>query len=473
MNMSLSRNEIFLFVLAAAVVSVIVGITIDPLLSVAVVVALALLLLFSRFPYLGAFFVAFLLPFERIGGVDIGGFTIRASQVIMILALLGTVIWMLLHRKTLKPIIQRNPAILPLIAFLIINLLGLLVAPNLPRSITVLAVTAFTFLPIILLPLWVTNADRLRGVIRALLFTTFIVCVFGLFQFVGDIIGLPTSITGLRPHYTQAIFGFPRIQSTSLEPLYFANFLLIPIGLCIALLVERQWVIRPGLVWLTLMLASMNLILTVSRGGYLAVLGLAGVLGLVYIRSLFSWKLVLMILGSILVAGTLAFQLLGFQDVLQTNRERFADQVVNVFSGASFVERVETMDLALRAFYQSPWIGMGPGSFGPLASIHPLAQPLEGWKIVNNETLELLTETGILGLASILSLLVILFSRGIAIIQRAQPGILRATCIALTAVTMGFVIQYQTFSTLYILHIWFIIGLWISCLQLLQRQPKS
>ena len=61
--------------------------------------------------------------------------------------------------------------------------------------------------------------------VRGLLWGALVAAVFGLYQFFGDMVGLPISATLLKFGYDKTTFGFARIQAFSQEPLYFSNYL--------------------------------------------------------------------------------------------------------------------------------------------------------------------------------------------------------------------------------------------------------
>ena len=76
--------------------------------------------------------------------------------------------------------------------------------------------------------------------LKGLFVSLAIVSIFGIYQFLGDLVlGLPTFLTGLRPQYTKAVFGYPRVQATAIEPLYFAGMLFWPMFLMILLLLNN------------------------------------------------------------------------------------------------------------------------------------------------------------------------------------------------------------------------------------------
>ncbi|MFA6475414.1 MAG: O-antigen ligase family protein [Patescibacteria group bacterium] len=406
-------------------------------------------------PILGMYLLSFFLPFERIGSLDIAGVTIRLSQVIAIITILAWLMYgLVLSKFKLRP----YPILLPIAGFILVMCAGITNSPNLDRSLLVLGYILFTMCVSIILPSIIRHTDQVKRVIYILLGSMFVVCSFGIWQFLGDIVGLPTSLTGLRPQYTKEILGFPRIQSTALEPLYFANYLLIPLSLAIALWLSKSSKIKPWWLFALIALGGINFILTVSRGGYIALAATLLCLAIAYWKQLLKPTIIIPLIISVAIAGGVAYQFLGLTEQVNT----FTEHVMNIFGGASYSERVETFDIAERIWWQHPWVGIGPGSFGPYASYHPYIVPSDGYKIVNNEYIELLAETGVLGLACYIIMMIMLYIRSVKALLHGTDPFMRHVLIALLAALTGILVQYNTFSVLYIMHIWFLIGLMVT-----------
>lgn len=158
---------------------------------------------------------------------------------------------------------------------------------------------------------------------------------------------------------------------------------------------------------------------------------------------------------------------------LNTITDSFTSHVTNLFAGASYNERVETVTQARQLWEAHPWLGNGPGSFGPSVAADPLAFPDQGWKIVNNEYIELLAENGLIGLIAILVIAFIALIRTVkALLQPHIDPLLHGLLVACAAAFVGILVQYNTFSTLYLFHIWFVVGLLIA-LQNMILQPVS
>ena len=93
--------------------------------------------------------IAVLLPFERLGGVNVGGQNLRLSQLALAAA------WFLFVRAWLNghaTLTWKNPALLALAGFCAAAGLSLLNAENFSRSLLVLGFTIFTASLALLLP---------------------------------------------------------------------------------------------------------------------------------------------------------------------------------------------------------------------------------------------------------------------------------------------------------------------------------
>ena len=453
-----TTNGRILFGAGAGLIAAGLAVAISPLLGMACGIATGIGLGILRDPRIGVFLIAAVLPLERIGALETGDSTIRLSQVLVAVTL---VVWAVVGAARRRLPLAPYPIGFPVTAFLAVNLLGLLVVVNLHRSLVVLGATLLTIAVSALLPMLLTDRASLYRLVRILLISAAVVSVFGLLQFFGDLAGLPTTVTGLRELYTKDVLGFPRIQSTALEPLYFANYLLLPIGVLLALYLsdQRRVVPRPWLLPLLLLL-GVNLMLTVSRGGYLGLAATALVVGTFSLRHLITpTRLsILLLIGFVTYVVVVQAIGAGGEALLET----FTGHVQNVFFGASFAERVETIEHAVTAFWSSPWVGIGPGAFGPFVAMHPFVVPKDGWAIVNNEYIELLAETGIAGTLAFVGIVTTLVLRSLRAIRRSHDHEVTALLVGVLGAFIGILVQYLTFSTLYIMHVWFVIGLLIA-----------
>jgi len=279
---------------------------------------------------------------------SVGGVNVRPSQIILLLAIAAALRW-LAQAPEKTPF--RWPEWLWLAAFLGFNVLSLLNAENLPRSLIVLGFTVFTASLAVILPLSLRAPEDFSRARRVILLSAAAVGLFGLWQFAGDMLGAPTALTGLRPQYAKAILGFTRVQSTALEPLYFADYLLLPIGLALSWIVGGAKKYRGPLLAL-LGLLFVNLVLTSSRGGYAGFIALCSALAWMHRRRLRELKkfLPLVLAAAALVIVTIAA--IGRFNVTTPDplSSAFIRHVVTITDGAAFVERSETIGKAFEAF---------------------------------------------------------------------------------------------------------------------------
>ncbi len=435
------------------------GMMLIPALILGAILFVAVLAMVLQNPYAGAVGLVFLLPFERIPSVHLSSVTIRLSQV-MLLVLVGGLVWRGLSSG--KVLLRFSPYFYPYLLFLVTLLLSFLNMQAYSRGINVLIFTVFTSSVIWVIPGVVTSKTHLTGLTKALFISTIIICIFGMYQFFGDMIGLPTALTGLRELYTKVVFGFPRVQSTELEPLYLANFLIIPLSVGITLAIRKveQFSIRMYLG--VIILGGLVLLLTISRGGYV---GIAASFFFIALSSSLWILRPRVVMGSIAIIVIVAASLIGLANYSQLGQRAVQETEKHFFNAtgtASTLQRFGTYGQAEQAFSESPYVGIGIGNFGPWVANYPVELPKDGWAIVNNEPLELLAETGVVGFGAFVLLLAVLLIRSLAAVFRAQDEFLRALMLGLIAASVGVLTQYQFFSTLYVMHIWTLFALMIA-----------
>lgn len=424
----------------------------------------------ARAPFFFLLLFVLVLPFEWWPSWEVWGISLRANQ-----AALATTLLVLL---TARLIFRRGSFILPAfglpLALFFTALAFSATFSEWPgRTWLVFLFTLFTALAALLIPELVRTGERLRLLLAALFSITALAVFFSFFQFTGDMAGLPKNITLIREGYGREVFGFPRIHAFSLEPLYFANFLLIPIGIGLALYLKGEQRIFSGPLRRSfgfVLLASLLAFgLTASRGGFA---GLAALLATLFILLPFTVARPINFIRWFPISLLL---LLGFSLILIFAGPRAIDRFLahvtlrEAAQTESTVARLRATKDALSLWRDRPLFGIGPGAFGPALAGYSPEPPAGGWPIVNNEYVELLAETGIVGLAAFALFLLPLLGRSFLAIFKTKDSFLRTTNIGLLASLVGVLVQYTFFSTLYILHIWFLFGLTIAAQNLALR----
>ena len=409
----------------------------------------------SRDLFWGVLALIFFLPFERIPTVELADFTLKINHVIGGLLMLFFLLDFLLNRRKLKP----NPTVLPVLVLVIALILSVLTTTAGIRSVVFLALDLFVILLFLIIPQLVDSKAKLNRLIRVLLWSTGIVGLFGLYQFTGDLAGLPSELTGLDLGFSQKVFGFPRVQAFSREPLYLGNFLLLPLGAMFGLIVGKS--AKPWLIPLAL-LTLLTFILTLSRGAFLA-LGVALIFLLVFaFRKIVSFRTVFWG-ATVVVLALLAFNAI-FNRLNLDLKERFLAHatIADYREGESTQGRLNAFRKSLDAFEDAPLTGIGLGGYGMYVLNYPADPPKGGWFIVNNQYLELLAETGVIGLASYLLLVIAIVWRSLVAYLKTKDQFLQAMLIGLTAALVGTLVQYNFFSTFAIIHIWVMMGLIVA-----------
>lgn len=431
----------------------------------------------KRFAGYGGLFALLLiavLPFERTPSYDLvlfgSSITLRLSSIVSVLFL--AVSLPLVWEK--RFLIKKMPY-LGLGVFLLVYLLSVGLASDFSRAIFVYAFTCLTIITGAVLSLYVDD-KFLEQAKKALYWSTWIVLAFGFYQYIGDILGLSTAWTGLRADYTKVVFGFPRIQSVGIEPLYYANFLLIPFFVFAADFLSGK---KEKSFLLIAIITQISL--SVSRGAFAgAIIGLV----VLVIFALRNRAKVMQFAGlfSFVVFGVLLALLMTNIEVkrgdgnLKESGEKKAEAIVAQATNFDTQDdRDRNRDLAWSAFTQKPIFGWGPGGFDSYArSMTDVYDGTEGRLIVNNEPLELLAEGGLISFVSLLiTMLWVLWRSTKLLWQRQAIGVSLSWVMGLVCYLTALAVQYQTFSTLYIMHIWVAIGLLIGAVNFVEQKSQN
>lgn len=415
-------------------------------------------------PSIGFFILLATLPFERIPSYEapiLGGVTLKMNQVAGLI-LISVLFYKLIYKK-IK--IDFDPQTILFILYLLVSFISILGAGNIKRAIYTWIFTVFVILVAYSVSRLLDNKKYLEKSEKVLYWITFFVCIFGFYQFIGSTLGMPDDYVLLRDVYgdiTKIVLGFPRVQAFSLEPLYLANFLLIPFSLFYAKYLFKADKKYLGII----LLISIIFILTFSRGIYIA--GISVII-LFFIFGIFTKKIknTLILLSTVTFGIIIGISLITASSAIvnkgtsKLNTAKKHATEINEKS-KSVSERKVSWDHAIAAFKEKPIFGIGIGNFGPWELNYPKEAPVGGWNIVNNETLEILAETGIIGFVSLISALLLMFYNGFLLFFRTESKEIKYWSLGLLISLVGISIQYQSFSTLYIVHIWVVIGMLIA-----------
>lgn len=415
------------------------------------------------------------LPLERIPSVNFGGGNIRLSQVF---SLLGAYFLTLCLIKRDQAVLNKKISgycLIPAV-FLAFSTPSFLQIIDPIRAISTLVSTLIVFLAFFLI-------SNFAGNIKTHLFDVFsvifICCLFGIYQFFGDILNIPTEFTGLRSIYTKELFSIPRIHSTALEPLYWAGMLFIPIFLVLFMVFDPKFAtqyfkylkINPIIsnfllknqqnltVLLIMPIIIFNFIFSLSQGAWFAIAPGLAVLLFINREIISNWikfiqknttfvlfKLIIPLFGFVLTLGFI------FQKTILTSFEKFYNhfELTLIGKSGSASQRLGFLDDAYALLKLNPLFGIGPGQFG--ANVSP--GEAGNFLIINNVYLEIWLEMGFIPLLIFLIFIFLPF----ALVYKKQIKVNTVNLILLLSL-FSYNIQWFFFSPIFIMPIFIILGM--------------
>jgi len=409
-------------------------------------------------PEFGLALVGFLLPFERFPSVDLGGMNVKINF-ILILVVLVVYIFVKGVRGELR--IPKDPTRFFVFLFLGAYTASIAVALNQSRAMQVYLSVVLMVIAYFTVTLVAQDVKTIKSTIKGILWGGLTVGIIGVYQFMGDMAGLPNSITLLKVGYDKGTFGFARVQAASEEPLYFANYIFVPAILSLILLLRDKVseVFNRFSSAILLVILLIDFVLALSRGAILAA-AIVFVLILIFqFKKIFRIKVIItaFMLAAIVLTGAYLALLKSEPRAID---EFVAQVTVKKKDTESVVLRLTTSAQAIEMFKRSPILGVGPGNFGPVSQGNPPTKPeVIGWRVVNNLYLEVLAESGAVGLGAFVLMIMVVLVRSTLAYAKTKDTFLKAVILALILAFVAILIQYATFSPIYIFHFWFLIGL--------------
>lgn len=422
--------------------------------------------------------LVFVLPFERIPSFEFSGLTVKLSL------LIGMALITLNLPKTLRSFKGMNhfgrlPRVL-----LEISLLSILWADNLVywlKANIALGFCVVLFYTVICLVRNSRNKEKLIEIaLKTVLVSAGFVMVFGFFQWFGDLLGLPSYLTVIRPEYTADKLGLPRIHSFLLEPLYFGLFLLLPLGILWAdrtgALVKNLY-FRFGLITLI----YVSILLSLARGAIVAS-AVIGAIGLVVnfkelkkqlkVRDFVKVACVGFLVIAVLIAATSLLGIKGKDEDHNYGRgfSTIVGHLETIKPWGNSEDKAKQDSINSRDEARSEgWgvitesksnllIGVGAGQYGQSLS------PAKGLEATSNFVmLDIWVELGIFGVSLVALFLIKIISSSIN--KRGDfSGLEFVLVLGVTFYLVGFLVQSITFGELAITHLWVALALACSVL---------
>ena len=419
------------------------------------------------------------LPFERIPSISLGGSNLRVSQLLVIVGIWTASVLFIKQNSTLlgHTVNKLNYFLLAFIAFSTPSWFGI---TDIKRFWVTEIGTLLVFGALLLLSNF-TKDIVMRT--RDLVTTMFFVTIFGYFQFVGDLINLPTWITGLRETYTKIVFGIPRIQATAIEPLYFAGMLFVCLFLSLSyFFLDKELLHFKVLSFLRLEKAS-NYIINGSLflfffGAFLLTISKSAIVIFITMVPFFAFFLIHILQVNILAIVkkiwvttlTVCIILLSVYWFIPSVRG-IADNVGSNFvetiygNSASSNERADFLKAFDNIIDKHYVLGIGSGHFGVEAGkTVETSTGAENYLIVNNVYLEVWLEHGLLPAVIFASMILLIIGMALrnTINQLHKDRTISCVRVSLIFTLIAYCFQWLTFSPIFIMPIFILMGLIVS-----------
>jgi O-antigen ligase len=382
-----------------AVVVAGLAIALLPLIPAVVLVlgGLALLLTFIR-PIYGLVLLAFSVPFGSLAEIKLADFSLSATEFVVPLVVLAWVFQMVAAREV-------RIRFTPIFGTLLLLIAAMALSVSEARSLGLSLKEIAKWLEFGAIFLMVGNSVRQRrqiGVILAALLAAGVLeALHGWYQFVlkqgpeGFLVGG----TFLRAY---GVFGQPNPYGG-----YLASLIPLSLGLFLA---ARAASSRWGNPWVLAAVGgilTLGLLMSLSRGG---MLGLAGAVLLMLVIGSRRWRPAVLAGLLALSLGVLAFPFGLLPGPLQGVVGGFLGGfsifdvrgVVPTPANFSIIQRLAVWSSAWSMWLEHPWLGIGVGNFGVLYPRYALPFWDFPQEHAHNYYLNLLAETGVVGLAAYL-----------------------------------------------------------------------
>lgn len=296
------------------------------------------------------------------------------------------------------------------------------------QSVTFSTYEVFMLVQTLLLYIYIVSTVRTREDVMFLVTMQVIsllmesLVMFGL-HFMGPAFRIPGLTTHLDPTVVAAAPGsIARDTGTFGSPNVAASFLSMLMAPAFALLLMKVGGARKALAFSALAFGGLALVLTFSRGGWLAFAVSMTIISVVAIRRRWLSPIGPM---AIVAAGALLFVI--FQGPI----------VARLFDTQAAAGRIPLITLALSMIKAHPWLGVGSNNFYIVMPQYLTSEYVGAWLyVVHNKYLLVWAETGIFALIAFVTFLLLTVYRGWQVWKRGDR-FLAPLGLALTAAVVG------------------------------------
>lgn len=406
----------------------------------------------SNFDRILVLLLVILLPLERLLAFEVVGFTVKPAYTLAVLIVAWQVIKIISGKIRFRFSLEEYL----LLGLIIWSFISSLWSIDYRRTLVMSSLLLLLVLVFIIVRR--LSDQKLSETLRqTIVYLGLILSCFAFYQFlIEPVFGYQVAL--LREQYGSSVFGFPRPEATFIEPLYLANFLIWPIMFLISQIsnLKSQKCGRNHLILIIILTAF---ILTLSRGAYLGLgVGLIVMFAMGIYYKKINWNHWLTIFYGIIIAIGLSLMLVyavAGKSGVATFRQHAMD--TSDMSPQNEMELLQTravsQDDAVTQIGQHLILGIGLDAFGALPQ-YQLLRDSGNWQTVNNQYLAITVELGIIGLILFILFLVLLFRFLLARIKGGDEAY-----IFYSGAVIALLVQYLTFSSLYLLYIWVMLAI--------------
>jgi len=389
-----------------------------------------------------------------------------------VLTIIGLMLWKLKMVSEEEVKITRTPLNLPVLAFMAICVLSLLWS-NSPM-VSLLELPLFLAGPM----LYIIVVNNIKGehqinrLLTALLIISSLLGIYGIFQYNGIDFAFWKANIG-----RQQVFGlFGNVN-------YFAEYLIVPLPLAISLFFAARNKTSKILLLVGILAMGGSLILTFTRGSYLAI-GISSIfIFFLYLTSrgkgfIKEHKKIFIFILALIILVTFLFVLPNPLNEPGTVISKIKGRIsISQFTSGSSLKRREAIwGFTILIIKDHPLLGSGLGTFkynslnyqaqffdqGENRSLYPYGIADK----VHNEYLQLGAEIGILGLGIFLWLIITCFNYGIKLLKRLKDkykqGIIIGLMGGVVAVLIDAIFGFPLHLPATLVLFWLFIGLIVS-----------
>ena len=364
-----------------------------------------------------------------------------------ILVIIGLMFWFLKMTAQEEFKITRTPLNLPVLAFMAICSLSLFWS-NSPM-VSLLEFTLFLAGPILyfIVANNVKNECQINRLLAILLFISTILGIYGIFQY-----------NGIDFSFWKANVGRNQVFGLFGNVNYFAEYMIVPLPLAISLFFATRNRTRKILLLVGILAMGGSLILTFTRGSYLAI-GISSIfMFLLYLVSqgksfIKKHKKIFILILAIIILITFIFTLPNPLNKPGTTISKIKERIsISQFTqGYSIRRRITTWKFTIMMIKDHPLLGSGIGTF-KYNSLNYQAKffdqennrslyPYGVADKAHNEYLQLGAEVGMLGLGIFIWLIISYFRYGLKILKKLKDKYKQGILIGLMGGVMAVLID--------------------------------